>query len=106
MRTAKIFVALVVLAATAGMVLAIKDARAATRSLAVGPQYNTTHVYVAPEDFDRFVESLIATFGGTKPQGAVINITPTPSEVAGGVHPSRYILGVRFQDSDSLSVWQ
>jgi hypothetical protein len=25
------------------------------------PQYDTTHVYVAPEDFDRFVESLIAT---------------------------------------------
>jgi hypothetical protein len=61
-------------------VLAIKNARAATRSLAVGPQYDTTHVYVAPEDFDRFVESLIATFGGTKPQGAVINITPVPSE--------------------------
>jgi hypothetical protein len=32
--------------------------------VAVGPQYDTTHVYVAPQDFDRFVASLIATFGG------------------------------------------
>jgi hypothetical protein len=36
-----------------------------TVSVAVGPQYDTTHVYVAPEDFDRFVASLLATFGGT-----------------------------------------
>src|SRR6266853_1224463 len=28
---------------------------AETVSVAVGPQYYTTHVYVAPEDFDRFV---------------------------------------------------
>jgi len=32
-----------------------------TPALAVGPQYDTTHVYVAPEDFDRFVASLVAT---------------------------------------------
>ena len=38
---------------------------AVTADYAVGPQYDTTHVYVAPEDFDRFVTSLIATFGGT-----------------------------------------
>jgi hypothetical protein len=36
-----------------------------TQNVAVGPQYDTTHVYVAPEDFDRFVASLVATFGGT-----------------------------------------
>jgi len=81
MRTTKICVALAILAAAVGMVLAVnKDAPAATPSLAVGPQYDTTHVYVAPADFDRFIESLIATFGGTKSQGGVINITPTPSE--------------------------
>ena len=39
---------------------------AGTVSVAVGPQYDTTHVYMAPQDFDRFVASLIATFGGTK----------------------------------------
>ncbi len=29
-------------------------------NVAVGPQYDTTHVYVRPEDFDRFVASLVA----------------------------------------------
>ncbi len=41
------------------------QAIATTPNVAVGPQYDTTHVYVAPQDFDRFVASLIATFGGT-----------------------------------------
>jgi len=31
---------------------------ASARDIGVGPQYDTTHVYVAPEDFDRFVASL------------------------------------------------
>ena len=35
--------------------LPIARATSATHNLAVGPQYNTTHIYVAPEDFDRFV---------------------------------------------------
>src|ERR1700686_1356254 len=39
-------------------------AATATPNVAVGPQYDTTHVYVAPADFDRFVASLLATFGG------------------------------------------
>jgi predicted enzyme related to lactoylglutathione lyase len=46
---------------------------------AVGPQYDTTHVYVAPQDFDRFVASLIATFGGTATKQGVFMVTPTPS---------------------------
>src|SRR6267142_567870 len=52
---------------------------AGTVDVAVGPQYDTTHVYVAPQDFDRFVASVIATFGGTTAQGAVATVTPTPS---------------------------
>jgi hypothetical protein len=48
-------------------------------SVAVGPQYDTTHVYVAPQDFDRFVASLIATFGGTTTKQGVFTVTPTPS---------------------------
>jgi hypothetical protein len=48
-------------------------------SVAVAPQYDTTHVYVAPEDFDRFVASLIATFGGTVTKQGVFTVTPTPS---------------------------
>jgi hypothetical protein len=80
MSMTKIRVALAGLAAAVGVVLTIKDAPAATPSLGVGPQYDTTHVYVAPEEFDRFIESLVATFGGTKSRGSVINITPTASE--------------------------
>ena len=48
-------------------------------NVAVEPQYDTTHVYVAPEDFDRFVASLIATFGGTKTKQGVFTVTPTQS---------------------------
>jgi hypothetical protein len=48
-------------------------------TVAVGPQYDTTHVYVAPEDFDRFVASLLATFGGTTSKQGVFTVTPTPS---------------------------
>jgi hypothetical protein len=47
--------------------------------LAVGPQYGSTHVYVAPQDFDRFVASVIATFGGTASKQGVFTVTPTPS---------------------------
>lgn len=47
--------------------------------VAVGPQYDTTHVYVAPQDFDGFVASLIATFGGTTTKQGVFTVTPTPS---------------------------
>jgi len=50
-----------------------------TEDVAVGPQYDATHVYVAPEDFDRFVASLIATFGGTTTHQGVFTVTPTPS---------------------------
>jgi predicted enzyme related to lactoylglutathione lyase len=47
--------------------------------VAVGPQYDTTHVYVAPQDFDRFVASLIATFGGATTKQGVFTVTPSPS---------------------------
>jgi hypothetical protein len=47
--------------------------------VAVGPQYDTTHVYVAPQDFDGFVSSLVATFGGTTNKQGVFTVTPTPS---------------------------
>ncbi len=50
-----------------------------TVSVAVGPQYDTTHVYVVPEDFDRLVASLIATFGGTTTKQGVFTVTPTQS---------------------------
>jgi predicted enzyme related to lactoylglutathione lyase len=49
-------------------------------SLAVGPQYDTTYTYVAPEDFDKFTDSFVATFGGHKSQQVVFQVTPTPSQ--------------------------
>ena len=46
---------------------------------AVAPQYDTTHVYVAPQDVDRFVQSFVATFGGQSTRQVVATVTPTPS---------------------------
>ena len=54
-------------------------AGAAAPDFTVGPQYDTTHVYVTPENFDKFVASLIATFGGTTTKQGVFTVTPTPS---------------------------
>ena len=52
---------------------------ASSPPVAVGPQYDTTHVLVAPEDFDRFVASFVATFGGTTSKQGVFTVAPTPS---------------------------
>lgn len=49
------------------------------RDYAVGPQYDTTHVYVPADDFDRFVAALLATFGGTASQKGEFTVTPTSS---------------------------
>jgi hypothetical protein len=49
-------------------------------SVAVAPQYDTTHVYVAPGEFDTFVASVVATFGGTLSKKGVFTVTPTPSK--------------------------
>jgi len=51
----------------------------ATPNVAVGPQYDSTHVYVTPDNFDRFVASFLATFGGTTSKQVVATVTPTPS---------------------------
>ena len=47
--------------------------------VAVAPQYDTTHVYVPVADFDRFVTSVLQTFGGKTSQEGVFTVTPTPS---------------------------
>src|SRR3984957_18390134 len=46
---------------------------------AVGPQYDSTHVYVPPSDLDAFVGSLVATFGGEPSKPSVTNVLPVPS---------------------------
>ena len=52
----------------------------ANAGYAVGAQYDTTHVYVPPADFDRFVASFVATFGGSTSKQGVFQVTPTPSK--------------------------
>ncbi len=52
----------------------------AAEPVAVAPQYDTTHVYVAPEDVDAFVQSFTATFGGKSTPQVVATVTPTPSQ--------------------------
>src|SRR5277367_4408893 len=81
MRVIKVLAVAVILLGNAAGTLVAKDKPAAQApSLAVGPQYAATHVYVAPADLDGFTSSLVATFGGTKSQPVVLKITPTPSE--------------------------
>lgn len=47
--------------------------------IAVGSQYDSTHVYVAPKDLDAFVNSFAATFGGQPSKPIVSNVTPVNS---------------------------
>lgn len=54
-------------------------AQSAAVAVAVAPQYDTTHVYVAPADVDRFVQSFTATFGGQSTPQVVVNVLPVPS---------------------------
>jgi predicted enzyme related to lactoylglutathione lyase len=61
-------------------VAAAKDAaQPPVSQIGVGAQYDTTHVYVAPEDVDKFVSSFLATFGGQSTKQVVATVTPTPS---------------------------
>ncbi len=59
---------------------AVNAKQAPSESFAVGAQYDTTHVYVPAADFDRFVASFVATFGGTTSKQGVFQVTPTPSQ--------------------------
>jgi predicted enzyme related to lactoylglutathione lyase len=54
-------------------------AKDAAPLVGVGAQYDTTHVYVAPEDVDKFATSFLATFGGQSTKQVVVTVTPTPS---------------------------
>src|SRR5271168_3781209 len=79
-KTVVMFASMLCLAETgAALLLAPVVAEAAGPNVAVGPQYDSSHVYVAPEDFDRFVSSFVATFGGVTGKQGVFTVTPTPS---------------------------
>jgi hypothetical protein len=54
-------------------------ARDAALLVGVGSQYDTTHVYVAPDDVDKFAASFTATFAGQSTRQVVATVTPTPS---------------------------
>ena len=56
-----------------------RDSHSPTPQVAVGAQYDTTHVYVAPDAVDKFVASFLATFGGQSTRQVVATVTPTPS---------------------------
>ena len=49
-------------------------------TVAVGAQYDTTHVYVSPSDVDAFVASFLGTFGGKSTKQVIATVTPTPSK--------------------------
>jgi hypothetical protein len=51
----------------------------ATPAVAIGPQYDTTHVYVAPADVDRFIAAFLGTFGGQSTKQVIVTVTPTAS---------------------------
>ena len=72
--TTKVSLALTLLASAM-----MSSAFAATPSVAVAPQYDTSHVYVAPADVDRFAQSFLATFGGKSTPQVVVNVLPVPS---------------------------
>lgn len=67
--------------AAASLPVAAKEAPA-TPMVAVGSQYDTTHVYVAPADVNAFVDSFLATFGGQSTRQGIATVTPTPSSTS------------------------
>ncbi|MBD8099738.1 glyoxalase [Pseudomonas fluorescens] len=73
-KAIKVSVALTLLASAV-----INSALAATPGVAVAPQYDTSHVYVAPVDVERFAQSFLATFGGKSTPQVVVNVLPVPS---------------------------
>ena len=58
-----IAVAALLIAGRAQLSLAAAEV-AASANVAVGPQYDSTHIYVAPGEGEAFVNSFTAVFGG------------------------------------------
>jgi hypothetical protein len=79
MCTLKVLALAGVLAGGVALEAGAQSSSPQTPAVTVAPQYSTTHVYVAPADFDRFVASFVATFGGKTSKASVSTVTPTPS---------------------------
>lgn len=71
--------AIVLAVAFAAYAVAANAQSARPTAVAVGPEYSTTHVYVAPADMDALVNSFISTFGGSPTKRIVANVLPVPS---------------------------
>jgi predicted enzyme related to lactoylglutathione lyase len=65
--------------ALAAVLSGLAGAALATPGFAVGPQYDSTHVYVGADQLNRFTASFAATFGGQAGKPGVTVVTPTPS---------------------------
>ena len=68
---------LLVIAPSAGRGQAAAPAHDA--GVAVGAQYDSTHVYVAPGDLDAFAKSVNAAFGGQASKVSLTSVLPVPS---------------------------
>jgi len=79
MQSPRRFIALVTLAFSLAGLSAAGQTQATSSGIAVAPQYDTSHVYVAPADVDAFVTSFLGTFGGKTTKQVVATVTPTPS---------------------------
>lgn len=79
MKRISLFIAAAAVAAMPAAAPATPGKRATAPDYAVGPQYDTTHVYVPQEQFDTFVTSFQATFGGTTSKQGEFQVTPTHS---------------------------
>lgn len=72
--------ALVALLLVGTAVEAKSPGAAAIPNVAVGPQYDTTHVYIDdPAHYDAFVNAFTATFGGKPSPRGTTNVLPVPS---------------------------
>ncbi|SEB26235.1 hypothetical protein SAMN04488580_11968 [Mycobacterium sp. 283mftsu] len=80
LRWTAAILAAALLAGCAGEPAPTGPATTQAASQAVGPQYDSVHVYVAPGQLDAFVSSWLATFGGSAKPAAVVTVTPTPSQ--------------------------
>ncbi|HUD92350.1 glyoxalase [Sphingobium sp.] len=76
-RFTMILATLMVAATPIAAPVAAKPAANADHS--VGAQYDTTHVYVPEAQFDAFVASFVATFGGKTSKQGEFQVTPTLS---------------------------
>jgi hypothetical protein len=74
-----LILAAVLLASRSAFASDAAGAAAQGAGVAVGPQYDSTHVYVPPADIDAFVNSIVATFGGQPSKRIVGNVLPVAS---------------------------